>query len=96
MVILFGVLNRRYIALHTTTPFSDYFDPRLLSDLSAELHVQVISSSNDGLRYVFILERCQLELPENIVAIQAPVPAEKIKPIEIDLAVHDLITGHSI
>src|SRR5512135_925565 len=51
MVVLFGVLNNQYIATHTTTPFSNYFDPRLLRDLAAELHVQVISSANDGLRY---------------------------------------------
>jgi hypothetical protein len=62
MVILFGVLNNKYIATHTTTPFSDYFDPRLLHDLATELHVQVISSSNDGLRYAFILERGQIEI----------------------------------
>jgi len=62
MVILFGVLNNKYIATHTTTPFSDYFDPRLLHDLGAELHVQVIPSANDGLRYAFILERGQIDM----------------------------------
>jgi hypothetical protein len=62
MVILFGVLNNKYIATHTTTPFSDYFDPRLLRDLETELHVQVISSANDGLRYAFILERGQIDI----------------------------------
>src|SRR5512140_375767 len=63
MVVLFGVLNSKYIATHATTPFSDYFDPRLLHDLARELHVQVISSANDGLRYAFILERGQLGIP---------------------------------
>jgi hypothetical protein len=62
MVILFGVLNNKYIATHTATPFSDYFDPRLLHDLAAELHVQVIPSANDGLRYAFILERGQIDM----------------------------------
>jgi hypothetical protein len=63
MVVLFGVLNIRYIATHTTTPFSNYFDPSLLRDMAAELHVQVISSSNDGMRYAFILEKGRLGLP---------------------------------
>ena len=62
MVVLFGVLNNKYIAMHTTTPFSDYFDPRLLHDLATELNVQVLSSANDGLRYVFILERGQIDV----------------------------------
>lgn len=62
MVVLFGVLNNKYIATHTTTPFSNYFDPRLLHDLETELHVQVLSSANDGLRYVFILERGQIDM----------------------------------
>jgi len=68
MVVLFGVLNNKYIATHSTLPFSDYFDPRLLHDLSTELHVQVVSSSSDGLRYAFILEMGELLLP-------APEPA---------------------
>lgn len=62
MVVLFGVLNNKYIASHTTTPFSDYFDPRLIRDLTTELHVPVISSANDGLRYAFVLEKGQLGL----------------------------------
>jgi hypothetical protein len=78
MVVLFGVLNNKYIALHTTTPFSDYFDPRLLSDLSTELHVQVISSANDGLRYAFVLESGQLSLP--------PASTETSEPAAIDPA----------
>jgi hypothetical protein len=62
MVVLFGVLNNKYIATHTTTAFSDYFDPRLLHDLETELQVQVISSASDGLRYVFVLERGQIDI----------------------------------
>lgn len=61
-VILFGVLNNHYIATHTTTPFSNYFDPRLLHDLAKELGAQVIPSANDGLRYAFILDRGQVDL----------------------------------
>jgi hypothetical protein len=56
-VVLFAILNNKYISTNTTTPFSNYFDPRLLQDLARELRVQVIPSANDGLRYAFILER---------------------------------------
>jgi len=67
MVVLFGVLNNRYIAAHTTIPFGNYFDPRLLHDLANELQVQVVSCNSDGLRYAFILDRGQLgELPTHI------------------------------
>lgn len=68
-VVLFAILDNKYIATHTTTPFSDYFDPRLLHDLAAELRVQVIPSANDGLRYAFILERGEID------AQQPPVNA---------------------
>jgi hypothetical protein len=57
MVVLFGILNNRYIATHTSIPFGDYFDPRLLHDLADKLQVQVISCVSDGLRYAFILDR---------------------------------------
>ncbi len=60
-VVLFGILDNKYIATHTTTPFSDYFDPRLLHDLAEELRVQVIPSANDGLRYAFILEKSEID-----------------------------------
>jgi len=67
MVVLFGVLNNKYIATHTSTPFSDYFDPRLLHDLANELQVEVVSCNSDGLRYAFILDRGQLDnLPTHI------------------------------
>ncbi len=67
MVVLFGILNNKYIAAHTSIPFSDYFDPRLLHDLANELQVQVVSCNSDGLRYAFILDRGQLgELPTHI------------------------------
>jgi len=59
MVALFGVLDNQFINRHTTALLGDYFDPRLLHDLSTELNVQVIGSSNDGLRYTFVLERGQ-------------------------------------
>lgn len=67
MVVLFGVLNDRYIATHTSIPFRDYFEPRVLNDLANELQVQVVSCSSDGLRYAFILDRGQLgKLPTRI------------------------------
>ncbi|HSL43740.1 MAG TPA: hypothetical protein VK897_09935 [Anaerolineales bacterium] len=67
MVVLFGVLNNRYIATHTSIPFGDYFDPRVLHDLANELQVQVVSCNSDGLRYAFILDRGQLgKLPTHI------------------------------
>ena len=63
MIVLFGILNNRYIA----TPFSDYFDPRLLHDLENELQVQVVYCNSDGLRYAFILDRGQFDrLPTHI------------------------------
>jgi hypothetical protein len=67
MVVLFGILNNRYIATHTSIPFSDYFDTRLLQDLSNELQVQVVSCNSDGLRYAFILDRGRfVKLPGHI------------------------------
>jgi hypothetical protein len=67
MMVLFGILNNRFIATHTSIPFSDYFDPRLLHDLANELHMEVVSCNSDGLRYAFILERGQLDrLPTHI------------------------------
>jgi hypothetical protein len=67
MVVLFGILNNSYIATHTSIPFSNYFDPRLLHDLANELQVQVVSCNSDGLRYAFILDRGALgELPTHI------------------------------
>ena len=67
MVVLFGILNNRYIATHTSIPFGDYFDPRVLHDLANELQVQVVSCNSDGLRYAFILDRGQLgKLPTHI------------------------------
>jgi hypothetical protein len=62
LVVLFAVLNNKYIAAHTATPFSDYFDPRFLHDLANDLHVQVVSCNSDGLRYAFILDRGQIDL----------------------------------
>jgi hypothetical protein len=67
LVVLFAMLNTKYIATHTATPFSNYFDPRLLHDLANDLHVQVVSCKSDGLRYAFILDRGQLDmLPTHI------------------------------
>jgi len=67
LVVFFAVLNTRYIATHTTTSFSDYFDPRLLHDLANDLHVQIVSCNSDGLRYAFILDRGSVgKLPTHI------------------------------
>jgi hypothetical protein len=67
MKVLFGILNNRYIASHTSIPFSDYFDPRLLHDLANELQLQVVSCNSDGLRYAIILDRGQIDrLPTHI------------------------------
>jgi hypothetical protein len=67
MVVLFGILNNKYIAAHTSIPFSDYFDHRLLNDLTNELQVQVVSCNSDGLRYAFILDRGSLDkLPTHV------------------------------
>ncbi len=73
MIVLFGVLNNKHIAEHTSIPFSDYFDPRVLSDLANELQVEVVSCNSEGLRYAFILERGSLiKLPTHI---EFPFPA---------------------
>src|SRR5512143_987325 len=67
MVVLFGILNNRYIATHTAIPFGDYFDTRLLHDLADELQLQVISCISDGLRYAFILDRGRFgKLPTHV------------------------------
>lgn len=67
MIVLFGILNNRYIAAHTSTPFSDYFDPRLLNDLTNEMQLQVVACNSDGLRYAIILDRGSLgKLPTHI------------------------------
>jgi hypothetical protein len=48
MIVLFGILNNKYIAQHTSIPFRDYFDPRLLHDLANELQVEVVSCKATG------------------------------------------------
>jgi hypothetical protein len=100
MVVLFGILNNKYIAAHTATPFSDYFDPRLLHDLANELQVQVVSCNSDGLRYAFILDRGNLgRLPTHIdfpfidndkllvrVVYSDELQSETVPPIKTGLA----------
>jgi len=67
MIVLFGILNDKYIAAHTSIPFGDYFDPRLLHDLANELQVQIVSCNSDSLRYAFILDRGSLgKLPTHV------------------------------
>ena len=60
LVVLFGVLNNKYIAAHPSHPFSDYIDPRVLLDLAIGLNVPVVPSDSEGLRYAFILDRGQV------------------------------------
>ena len=68
MIVLFGILNNSYIATHTSIPFSNYFDPRLLDDLAKNMQLQVVSCNSDGgLRYAFILNRGSLgKIPTHI------------------------------
>jgi hypothetical protein len=67
MIVLFGILNNRYISTHTSIPFSDYVDPTLLHDLANELQVQVVSCNCESLRYAFILNQGSLDqLPTHI------------------------------
>ena len=60
LVVLFSVLSNEYSAAHPTTPFNDYFDPRVLLDLSIDLTVPVVSSDSEGFCYAFILDRGHL------------------------------------
>ena len=93
MIVLFGILNNTYIATHTSTPFSDYFDPRLLHDLANELQLQVVSCNSDGLRYAFILERGSIvKLPTHIdypfldgerVSVRVVFDDKPVLPIEV-------------
>ncbi len=100
MVVLFGILNNRYIATHTSIPFSDYFDPRLLHDLANELQVQVVSCNSDGLRYAFILDRGQLgiipthvdfpfidngKLSARVVYKDKPQPPVPVPPVGVEI-----------
>ena len=99
MIVLFAILNNRYIA----TPFSDYFDPRLLHDLANELQVQVVSCNSDGLRYAFILDRGELgTLPTHIdfpfmddgkllvrVVYSDNRPSIPAPPVEVEVATVD-------
>ena len=67
MIVLFGILNKKHIAAHTSIPFKDYFDPRVLHDIANELQVQVVSCNSDDLRYAFVLDRGSLgKLPTHI------------------------------
>jgi len=67
MIVLFGILNDRYIASHTSIPFGNYFDSGLLRDLANELQLQVVACNSGGLRYAFVLDRGSLgKLPTHI------------------------------
>jgi hypothetical protein len=82
-VILFGVLDNHYIATHTATPFSNYFEPRLLHDLATELGAQVIPSASDGLRYAFILDRGQVDLQPSANRRPINQALSRVQPIVI-------------
>jgi hypothetical protein len=67
LAVFFAILDTKYIAAHTASSFSDYFDPRLLHDLASDLQVQIVSCKSDGLRYAFILDRGSVgKLPTHI------------------------------
>ena len=67
MIVLFGILNDRYIASHTSIPFGNYFDSGLLNDLAKEMQIQVVACNSDGLCYAFVLDRGSLgKLPTHI------------------------------
>jgi hypothetical protein len=61
MIVLFGILNTEYIAARTSTPFANYFDPRVLHDLANELKVEIVSCNADGHRYAFVLDRGRVD-----------------------------------
>ena len=61
MIVLFGVLNKSYIDMYTSTPFSDYFDPRVLVDFANEMKVQIVPSNIDDMCYAFVLSRGQID-----------------------------------
>lgn len=82
MVVLFGILNEKYIAAHTQTPFGAYFDPRLLHDLATDLQVEVIPSNSEGLRYAFVLDRSQLGQPTGLV--EPSLPPQELLIEEMD------------
>jgi hypothetical protein len=91
MVVLFAVLNTRFIATHTATPFGDYFDPRLLHDLSNDLQMEVVSCNTDGLRYAFILDRGQIDiLPTHIDIPVLSGDRLLVRVVYDDIRVHEV------
>ncbi len=81
LVVLFGVLNKEYIAAHPTTPFNDYFDPSVLLDLSNDLTLPVVSSDSEDFWYAFILDRGQLgqlPAPEDLSSLDANEPIARV------------------
>ena len=100
MIVLFGILNNRYIATHTSIPFSNYFDPSVIADLAKNIQLQVVSCNSDGLRYAFILDRGSLgKIPTHIdyplivddkplirVVYSDPPQSVTIPPVDIAIA----------
>lgn len=96
MVVLFGILNNEYIAAHTSIPFSDYFRPGVLHDLSNQLQVQVVSCNADGLRYAFILDRGRLDnLPTHIDFPYVDHDKLSLRVVYPDSAVDIAIADHN-
>jgi hypothetical protein len=93
MIVLFGILNDKYIARHTLIPFSNYFDSHLLHDLSNKLQVQIVSGNSDGLGYAFILSRGQIDfLPAQVNT--SFLDEDKLFPIYVnDWSVLEFVEG---
>ena len=62
LIVLFGVLNKKFIDKQTSILFNNYFDQRLLYDLANELQVQLLSCNSDSMHYAFILNKGQIDL----------------------------------
>jgi hypothetical protein len=110
MIVLFGILNNRYIATHTSIPFSNYFDPSLIADLAKNIQLQVVSCNSDGLRYAFILDRGSLgKIPTHIdfplivddkplirVVYSDPPQAVTIPPVDIAIADDQMLVRQGV
>lgn len=111
MIVLFGILNSRYIATHTSTPFRNYFDPALLDDFAKNTQLQVVSCNSDGgLRYAFILDRGSLgKIPTHIdypfivddkplirVVYSDPPQSVTIPPTDIALADDQMLVRQGV
>ena len=110
MIVLFGILNNRYIATHTSIPFSNYFDPSVIADLAKNIQLQVVSCNSDGLRYAFILDRGSLgKIPTHIdyplivddkplirVVYSDPPQAVTIPPVDTAIADDQMLVRQGV